>query len=357
MKKYQRIHFLISFSVIASFVVFFPKLSTPCTSFVLQAEGIIFFGTNFDNNIWEGLLYINKKNVEKMGWEPSSEGEVASWISKYGSVTFNSAGYQLPWAGMNEAGLVISTMALGETENPSPDERPPLVSSYWMQYILDTCATVDEVMATDQVVRIKDTVDHYLIGDRNGGCATIEYLDGKMVCHKEETLTAKALTNLPYAYCVGEWKKGPSSNLHPYHSVSRFSRVADKLATYNPAKSGSAVDYSFAILKDVAASNTNWSIVFDTKNRIIHYNSIRNKNIRTIDLNQIDFSCETTVKMQDVHADLTGDITGSFYDFDTDISMEHLLRALKKYEIDVSEEQVREVFQMIIHFPCVSEKK
>jgi choloylglycine hydrolase len=335
----------------------FPKLSSPCTSLVLQVKGILLFGTNFDNTIWEGLLYINKKNVQKTGWEPSTEGEVASWISKYGSVTFNSAGYQLPWAGMNEAGLVLSTMALQETVNPAPDQRPPLVSSFWMQYILDTCATVDEVIASDKKVRIQDTVDHYLVCDRYGGCATIEYLDGKMVYHKDATLTAKALTNLPFAYCAEEWKKGPSSDLDPYHSVARFSRVADKLKKYNPETSGESVDYAFEILKDVSSQYTNWSIVFDIKKGNIHYVSLRNKKVRTIDFSKIDFSCESPVKMLDVHSDLSGDIIGAFEDFDADISLEHMLRVLKKYGIDVSEEQVREVFQMVTHFPCISGKK
>ncbi|NIV31091.1 MAG: hypothetical protein GWN58_16835, partial [Anaerolineae bacterium] len=87
------------------------------------------------------------------------------------------AGIQLAWAGMNEAGLAISTMWLGETRSPAPDERPPLASPLWIQYQLDTCATVEEVMANDARVRIADAVDHYLVCDRSGACAAVEFLE------------------------------------------------------------------------------------------------------------------------------------------------------------------------------------
>jgi penicillin V acylase-like amidase (Ntn superfamily) len=357
MKKPQRKTFIFAFFSIASIFLFFPEWVSPCTSFVLHSNGVLLFGSNFDNSIWEGILYINKKNVRKTGWETGTTGEVAKWTSKYGSVTFNSAGYQLPWAGMNEEGLVISTMALEETENPSPDERPPLVSSFWMQYILDTCATVDDIIASDKIVRIQDTVDHYLVCDRNGECATLEYLGGKLVYHKKETLTAKALTNLPYAVCAEAWKKGPSPELPRYHSVARFSRVADKLKAYNANDSGDAADYAFIILGDVASRATNWSIVFDIKKRIIRYVSLRNKRVRSIDFSKIDFSCRSPVKMLDVHTDLEGDITEKFQDFDQAASLEHIKRAIKNYGIDVTEEMINQVFEMVTRFPCLSNKR
>ncbi|MHC1769220.1 MAG: hypothetical protein AB9869_33885 [Verrucomicrobiia bacterium] len=94
---------------------------------------------------------------------------------------------------MNEKGLAISTMALGETVNPVPDERPPLVSPLWMQHILDTCATVEDLMRSDGKVRIMETVDHYLVCDREGNGATVEFLGGKMVCHTAGDLPVRAL--------------------------------------------------------------------------------------------------------------------------------------------------------------------
>jgi choloylglycine hydrolase len=131
-----------------------PLASQACTSFCLNNTGHAVFGTNFDNRDYDGLLFVNKRNVAKMGLEAGPHGERARWTSQYGSLTFNLAGYQFAWAGMNEAGLIVSTMALITTHNPLPDHRPPLMSPVWMQYILDTCATIDDVLATDDDVRI-----------------------------------------------------------------------------------------------------------------------------------------------------------------------------------------------------------
>ena len=106
----------------------------------------------------------------KTAWEPSTTGEYARWISRYGSVTFDYAEYQMAWAGMNEAGLMLSTMALRKTQNPAPDSRPPLQSAFWMQYLFDSYSTVEEVIASDAQVRIKDTVDHIWSAIERGLC-------------------------------------------------------------------------------------------------------------------------------------------------------------------------------------------
>ena len=96
------------------------------------------------------------------GWEANPAGEYARWTARYGSVSFNLAGYQITWAGMNEVGLVMSTMSLEQTSAPAADERPPLANGFWMQYQLDNSATVDEVIASVANIRMGDTVDHYL---------------------------------------------------------------------------------------------------------------------------------------------------------------------------------------------------
>jgi len=62
--------------------------------------------------------------VLKTGWESGTTGKYLRWISKYGSVTLNMAGYQLVWGGMNEEGTSCLASAAGEMDrfdgNPSP---------------------------------------------------------------------------------------------------------------------------------------------------------------------------------------------------------------------------------------------
>ena len=116
----------ISFLLVVALFLLSSRAVLACTSFVLDNDGFAVFGANLDYRIHEGLVFINKRNVAKTILDPSTTGEYAEWTSKYGSVSFNIGGYQLAYAGMNEAGLVISTMFLDITENPAPDERPPL---------------------------------------------------------------------------------------------------------------------------------------------------------------------------------------------------------------------------------------
>ena len=98
------------------------NLFADCTSFCFTLQGKPFFATNYDfpDAMQEGLVFVNKRSVTKRGWtfnipngwKPNTTSESAKWTSKYGSLTFNLAGYQLVWAGMNERGLTVSTMFL-----------------------------------------------------------------------------------------------------------------------------------------------------------------------------------------------------------------------------------------------------
>jgi penicillin V acylase-like amidase (Ntn superfamily) len=176
-----------------------PSAGQLCTSLCLDNGDHCVFGTNMDHSeVKVSQVFVNKRNVLKTGWESGTTGERLRWISKYGSVTINMAGYQLVWGGMNEAGLMISTMSLSETLEPKPDERPPLPSALWVQYLLDNYSKIEEVIASETLVRVENARDHYLICDRTGACAVIELLDGRMVAYRGATLPVKALTNSTY---------------------------------------------------------------------------------------------------------------------------------------------------------------
>jgi len=155
-----------------------------------------------------GQVYVNKRHVLKTAWESSTSGEYARWISQYGSVTFNIIGSQLVWGGMNEAGLMISTMSLVETEGPAPDERPPLTAPFWVQFQLDNASTVDDVIVKGAWVRVTDAHDHYLVCDRTGDCAVIEFLNGEMVVYTDLTLPTQVLSNSTYQDSLAALENG-----------------------------------------------------------------------------------------------------------------------------------------------------
>jgi penicillin V acylase-like amidase (Ntn superfamily) len=332
-----------------------PPNNPACTSFCIDNGGQAVFGTNYDNQIWEGLLFVNPRGVTKSGWEAGTSGKYARWTAEYGSVTFNLAGTQMVWAGMNEAGLTISTMWLGETENPAPDERPPLVSALWIQYQLDTCATIVEVMANKDRVRIADTVDHYLVCDRSGACAAVEFLEGKTVFHTADAMPVKTLTNHAYQKAVQAWQ---AKRLRGDNSLERFGIAADRVTDFQPVETPLAVDYAFEILdrtsgQATGGSPTQWSIVFDTQNLRVHFRTSRNPQVRSLDFAKLNFDCGSPVQMLDVHAPLPGDISDKLGQFTFDANLQHTLNFLNKWEnMQLSALEVEVLERGLASFPC-----
>jgi penicillin V acylase-like amidase (Ntn superfamily) len=325
-----------------------------CTSFCLNGGGSALFGTNYDNQIWEGLVLVNQRGVTKTGWEAGTTGEYARWTAEYGSVTFNLAGVQMAWAGMNEAGLALSTMWLGATRNPTPDERPPLVSPLWLQYQLDTCATIEEVMANVARVRIADTVDHYLVCDRSGACAAVEFLAGRTVFHSGDALPVKALTNEAYQEAVDAWQAGRLRG----NALQRFGIAADRVVAFQPGDAPSGIAYAFDILEQASGqatggSPTQWSLVFDMENLQVHWRTSRNPQIRSIDFTRLDFACGTPVEMLDVHAPLAGDISDQLGRYTFAANLQHTRDFLDQWGgTDLSPLEVEVLERGLASFSC-----
>jgi penicillin V acylase-like amidase (Ntn superfamily) len=155
----------------------------PCTTFDLVGNGSIVYGRNFDYYAWDGRVMVNRRGLQKNVF---GTGSGLQWVSRYGSLTFNQFGHEFPNGGINEAGLVVEHMMLDGSQYPS-DSRPCLQELQWIQYQLDCSASVADVIASDQLVRIQpgSTPLHFLVADRTGHCATIEFLGGQMVCHTD----------------------------------------------------------------------------------------------------------------------------------------------------------------------------
>jgi len=263
------------------------------------------FGKNADWIVGDWLVIVNKRDVSKTAqlgpkWDKK---QPASWTSKYGSITFNHYGRESPTGGMNETGFVIELMALPATKYPTPDSRPSIFIEQWIQYQLDNFSTVEEVIASDSLLRITPNPPplHFLVSDRIGNCAAIEFIDGKMVYYTKETMPVKALTNSKYAKNIKFWKKGKLPQYDFARSVHRFVSVAKMLNNYDPKTSKPIVEYAFDILKNVANGGidgvqvqyygitTQWSIVYDIKNLRIYFRTLANQNIRYINLISFDF--------------------------------------------------------------------
>jgi len=329
-----------------------PRPASSCSSFAFLNNGALVFGTNYDNRFAPGYLFINKRGVRKSGWEAGTTGRVAQWVSRYGSLTIACAGYQLAWGGMNEAGLVFSTMALSETKPPAPDERPPLAGAFWWQHMLDTCATIEEVRQAAERVRLADTIDHYLVADRTGAVAAVECLEGRLVIRAGKDLPVRALTNDPYAKCLDHWSNKAPAPPAPYASVNRFARLADGMSRFAGGSGAAAVEHAYELLAGVASRETRWSFVCDIGKRVFYLKSYQNPQLRFVDLGKIDFSCARPTAMLDAHAGLEGDITGAFHDYSHDQVLAHTIMALKYFRPEIPQEMVEKVVALFESFAC-----
>ena len=158
----------------------------PCSTIAIRGfDANVVLGHTLDWNWSKGFLMVNLQGRFKTA-NLVGGGKPAKWTSKYGSVTFNQFGPDLPFGGMNEKGLVVETMWLEKTRYPPQESYPCVNLLNWVQFQLDNYATVSEVLTNLSELRIKNPIksvrNHYFICDSTGDCAVIEFLDKESVC-------------------------------------------------------------------------------------------------------------------------------------------------------------------------------
>jgi choloylglycine hydrolase len=240
----------------------------------------------------------------------------------FGSVTFNQYGREFPQGGMNEAGLVVESMALKSTRFPAPDSRSYFPNALlYRQYLLDTCSSVKDVIESDSKVRIsydasKGIGIHLQILDRDGNAAIIEFLDGKTVVYTGESMPVRVLANDTYQESLEYWKRGMSPIWDSGNSIERFTTAANLVQNNAMALSKPSLEQTFDYLGRVASNSTRWSIVYDNRGMKIHLRTESNARVRTIDVAKFDFSCKTPVMALNINDNLAGDVTRNFQNYD-----------------------------------------
>jgi penicillin V acylase-like amidase (Ntn superfamily) len=297
-----KIQFIICLVVLAGLL---PLNGDACTSFLLKEKNaVLLFGRNFDFPAGQGQIHINQRNRQKTSMIAAPE-KPFTWISSYGSISFNQNGREFPYGGMNEAGLVIEQMMheSADSKYPALDARHGLEELQWIQYQLDVSASVAEVIASDRAVRISCTSVapmHFLAADAGGNVAAIEYINGKMVVHTGKDLKYPALANDTYGASLA--MKAALDAAGGNGQPDRFARAAAMVEAFAP-DSGPALDYAFAILKNVSQGGTQWSIVYDLKKKAVFYRTRINPRIRRIIMGMFDFSCAGAGLFADIDAD------------------------------------------------------
>jgi penicillin V acylase-like amidase (Ntn superfamily) len=270
---------------------------------------------NMDWPSGAGMVVINKRGFLKTAAsDPARQLNPAVWTSRYGSITFNQYAVDWPWAGLNETGLAGSVQMMRWAVFPQPDQRPSTFVLQWLQYQLDTCGSVREVLDRIPAVRIRPVSRsngaHFFFCDREGAAAVVDFMNGQARVYHGDGLPIPAMTNDPYAASLvylnrfqGFGGALPISNSNL--SQDRFVRAADGIGSFTAASLPAALDAAFGLLDRLALrshgpTQTQWQVVFDFSGNHIYYHTRNNPRRRTIDMARFDFSCSDPIRLRDV---------------------------------------------------------
>ncbi len=266
-------------------------------------------------------LWIFPKGMKRNGMVgPNS----FKWTSKYGSVI--ASAYDISSSdGMNEKGLVANLLWLAESEYENWDQKKPGLSiAAWVQYVLDSYATVDEVVAglskeeftiitADLPGKDKLATVHLAISDKSGDSAIFEYIGGKLVIHHNKSY--QVMTNSPifekqlalddYWKEIGGTVMLPGTN----RAADRFVRASFYInaipktddwhigvASVFSVIRNCSVPYGISTPNQPNISSTRWRTVSDQKNDVYYFESTLTPNIFWVDLKNVDFSANAPVK-------------------------------------------------------------
>ncbi len=284
---------------------------------------IFVFKTNLDKPTEK--IGLSEKDTDALHDNP------LTWIARYDSVV-NMVGVNAPYGasdGINSAGLVANLLYDSDASYHRNDSAKckQLDVLRWVQFVLDTCASVKEVVnqfnenATVQIEIIgakvpgstKEASLHLAVSDKFGDSAIIEVHKGTFVIY--HNMDFRIMTNEPsYAkqielnqYWRWQWSSQnhfPSSTLPggPFPS-DRFARASYYLNHLHPTHSSAdSLAQSKSIVMNASVpvnfnseddnfpniAQTLWTSVSDHNNLLYFFCNARTMGDLYIDLNELD---------------------------------------------------------------------
>jgi choloylglycine hydrolase len=274
-------------SLILAMLFSFPTFA--CSIFMQAQTGMV--AKNYDWSLVAGEVMVRPRAAIKKSMHSNK-----SWTSLYGSVTFNHYGPDLPTGGMNEHGLVIEALILGETKykTPTSAEKLKLINeSEFMQYQLDMHKNVSEVIASlkDLSLTKVHVPIHYFTCDQSKQCAVIEFIQGKTIIYTDDTLEIPVLTNLNYRTLVEGYKNDVQSSAG-FVSHIRFRKLND-FALEGLSKMDMLKKLNSVKFKDLTA----WQILYSPQDKTLDYLTKFSARPVAVDLKKLDFKCSAQLKV------------------------------------------------------------
>jgi len=332
--------------LVLSCILFYSATGKACSTYMLREDNTFLIGHNLDMPYEiPGMIVVNKRSVFKtnISWYEISTSRkptspTISWVSKYGSITFNPLGREFPDGGINEAGLYIQEMTLTETKFPEDNKLPRMFMMQLMQFQLDNYKTVTQVLDNLPKIILDGWSWHFFVADRKGNCACIEFIDGKDIIYTGTTMPIPVVCNRIYPHELQLLKQyngfgGQQKVDLKNKQTPRFVHAAYLIMNFIET-SKTAVSYGFEILESMDRGSTQWSYIIDVTNQKVHFRTSIGKKIKYFDYGKINFSCNSPVKIIDINSKLKDDIHEQFINYSTRINEQFIQKAIESIDKD-----------------------
>lgn len=336
-----------------------------CTGITLKAkDGAVVYGRTLEWGSFDlkSRLVVIPRGYKFTAHTPDGKPGL-TWQGKYGVVGIDAVEKDIVVDGMNEKGLAVGVFyhpGFAEYQKYDPARAADAMAPTDVgQYLLSTCATVDEVRAAIAKVRVVAVMEpalgipapvHYIATEPSGKAVVIEYLKGEL---KMFDAPLGVITNAP-SYDWHETNLRNYINLSPvalpdkkiedldfkplgggsgmiglpgdFTPPSRFVRAVAFSKTARATKTGDETVYElFRILDNFNVplgaaegtgedktqgmrSSTIWTSGSDTKNKVLYYHTQHNRRVRKVELNKIDFDSSREIKRMPLDKEKTQDI-------------------------------------------------
>lgn len=156
----------------------------------------------------------------------------------------------IPFDGMNEAGLAVGMAAVPPGNMEVDPAKETIDSLMVIRKILDGAATIDEAVQIIQSYNIDmvGTPVHYLISEKSGRSALIEFSKGEIIVMPNE-YPWQIATN----FLMSEIRTSPEIHCGRYGIMEE--KLVDLEGELGPRQ-------AMSLLKDVAQPSTQWSVVY-----------------------------------------------------------------------------------------------
>jgi hypothetical protein len=237
-----------------------------CSLFVTFADPThVLFGRNFDWDDHPALLLfteppdgyaaVSMVDISYLGFE---HGNLDDLDTLAGRAPLLRAPL-LPFDGMNEYGLTVGMAAVDPSPAPSDPRKPTIGSLRIIRVLLDRARTTQEALDLIAGYNIDFSGGppiHYLIADRVGHAAVVEYKDGAMQIVRNDR---------PWLAATNFYLAGASSELR--WQDERYAMLDSAL---DRASGVLLAVEAMDLLGAVAQYHTRWSVVYDLSTGDIH---------------------------------------------------------------------------------------